>query len=348
MKDLFRITTPLNKTLLFAGIYNLLWSCWVIGNPKLIFTLINMPPPNYIEIWQYLGIIMGVYGLGYLIAATNPIKYWPIILIGFLGKTFGAIIFIMAIYKDVFPFYFSINIILNNLIWWPCFLSILIKTYHSYHSKKEPSQLDKNTFDNFEHRYKVKFINSLSGFKPLNLLGTQDLKGNTNLSIISSVFHLGASPALLGFILRPESARRDSLINLRINPFFTLNHVNKNILKQSHQTSARYNQEESEFNACGLTPIYIHDHPAPYVKESHVKIGLKMIREEIIKENGTHLIIAKIIQTQFPKDCLQKDGTLDIYKAGTISVSGLDTYFEGVKIGKLSYAKPHKELKWLD
>jgi len=348
VKNLFKIIRPLNKTLLFAGIYNILWGCWVVGNPRLIFTLAHMPHPNYIEIWQCVGMIVGVYGLGYLIAAANPLKHWPIVLVGFLGKTFGPIGFVIAIYKDVFPLSFGINIIFNDLIWWPCFLGILIKTYHSYYSKKELTQLDKEKIEDLDHRYRAKFINSLSGFKSVNLLGTQDLKGNTNLSIISSVFHLGASPALLGFILRPDSARRDSLINLRMNPFFTLNHVNKSILKESHQTSARYDQIVSEFKACGLTSVHLKDHPAPYVQESPIRMGLKMIREQIIEENGTHLIIAEIINTQFPKDCLEEDGSLNISKAGTISVSGLDTYSEGIKIGKLSYAKPDKELSWLD
>ena len=58
---------------------------------------------------------------------------------------------------------------------------------------------------------RLKLINSISGIKSANLIGTKSLTGVTNLCIISSVTHIGSNPALIGFICRPNNkVKRDS------------------------------------------------------------------------------------------------------------------------------------------
>ena len=197
-----------------------------------------------------------------------------------------------------------------------------------------------------ESRYRIHFINSLSGFKSANLVGTVDKKGRENLSIISSCFHLGADPALMGFIVRPHSAPRHTLENILETESFSINHVNRDIIKSAHQTSARYDKEESEFLHCNLTPTYEKNFQAPFVKESKVKIGLK--KEEVIKlKNNTELVIGKIELVILPEYCLKEDGFIDIEKSETICVSGLDSYHGTQKVCRLSYAKKDKALEEL-
>ena len=115
--------------LFLAGLYNLVWGAWVILFPKLSFTLHGMELPRYLEIWQCVGMIVGVYGIGYIAASSDPIKHWPIVLVGFLGKIFGPIGFAKALIDGVFPPTFFINIIFNDLIWWVPFFMILKDTY---------------------------------------------------------------------------------------------------------------------------------------------------------------------------------------------------------------------------
>ncbi len=121
----------MNKTLVAAGIYNLLWGAWVIIFPYHFWNLIDLTPPNYIELWQCIGMIVGVYGIGYLIAATNPLLHWPIILVGFLGKVFGPIGFVKALVTGVFPLSFGIINIFNDLIWIYRFWKLLKLKYDS-------------------------------------------------------------------------------------------------------------------------------------------------------------------------------------------------------------------------
>jgi len=53
-------------------------------------------------------------------------------------------------------------------------------------------------------------INSISGYKSANLVGTISPDGVPNLSLISSLVHLGATPPLQGFVMRPLSVERQT------------------------------------------------------------------------------------------------------------------------------------------
>ena len=197
----------------------------------------------------------------------------------------------------------------------------------------------------FEKLYRTNFINSLPGFKSANLIGTISKESKTNLAIFSSVIHVGANPPLMGFLMRPVSVERHTYANIKETGYYTINHINKEIFKQAHQTSARYEKEISEFDACGLTPEYTETNKAPYVKESIIKIGLRFVEEQEIKANGTIFIVGEIVELILSDDLINKDGYLDIEKAGTIAISGLDVYHETKKIAQLSYAKPKVEPK---
>ncbi len=195
---------------------------------------------------------------------------------------------------------------------------------------------------NMEAQYRAAFMNSLTGFKSASLIGTIDKNKNINLSIFSSVTHLGSNPALIGFISRPNITERHTLENILETKYYTINHINKNIFKQAHQTSARYPKNISEFDATGLTPEFITGISAPYVKESFIKYGVEYVEKHELKINNTILIIGKVIQAIVPEYCLLQDGAIDIEKAETITISGLDSYHTSNKIAKLSYAKTDK------
>jgi hypothetical protein len=51
-------------------------------------------------------------------------------------------------------------------------------------------------------------------------------------------------------------------------------------------------------------------------------------------------MIGKIIKVMLPDDCVLPDGFIDIERAGTITVSGLDSYHTTNRLSRLSYAKP--------
>ena len=195
-----------------------------------------------------------------------------------------------------------------------------------------------------QKRFRTNLINSLSGFKSINLIGTLSKTGNPNLAIFSSVIHIGANPPLMGFIVRPASVPRNTYANILDTGHFTLNHITEDFFKKAHQTSAKYEADISEFDQVGLHEVYKKGFPAPFVQESPIQIGLKYREHIEIQANQTLLIIGEVQELFFDKEILKDDGYLDIEKAGSITCSGLDSYHTTQQLARLSYARPHNAI----
>lgn len=117
----------MSQVLWAAAIYNIVWGIWAIFFPLSIFRWAGFEPlPAYPELWQCIGMIVGVYGVGYAIAARDPVRHWPIVLVGWLGKIFGPIGFVQAVWLERFPLRMGWTIVTNDLIWWVPFTLILV------------------------------------------------------------------------------------------------------------------------------------------------------------------------------------------------------------------------------
>ncbi|MCH7409042.1 flavin reductase family protein [Belliella sp. DSM 111904] len=189
------------------------------------------------------------------------------------------------------------------------------------------------------------FVNALSGYKSLNLIGTISKAGVNNLAPFSQVFHIGASPPLVGVLFRPHTVERHTLQNVLDTDEFTLNHVGKSFYEEAHQTAARY--EGSEFEAVGLKALNRPECLAPFVKISPLQIACKLISSQTLEVNDTVLVIASIEHVWVAENGLREDGSLDLEKMETVTVSGLDEYYTGQRLGKLSYPKPGKDVEKL-
>lgn len=192
-----------------------------------------------------------------------------------------------------------------------------------------------------DSRQRAHFINGLSGFKSANLIGTADENGATNLAMFSSVTHLGADPALVGFIVRPDTVARHTLDNIKQQNRYTINQVHKSFWQAAHQTSARYDKEQCEFAMTGLTKEYVAGFNPPFVQQSRLKYGLSLIECLPIKHNGTILVIGEIEIVLIDPKAVKDDGFVDIEALDTVTVSGLDSYHDTNRLSRLSYAKPN-------
>lgn len=116
----------MKPVLLAAAAYNVLWGAWAVLAPLAMFRLAGFDPlPTYPQLWQCIGMIVGVYGVGYAIAAFDPYRHWPIVLVGLLGKIFGPIGFAWSVFRGDFPAAMGWTILTNDLIWWLPFSAIL-------------------------------------------------------------------------------------------------------------------------------------------------------------------------------------------------------------------------------
>ncbi|HEX9917794.1 MAG TPA: hypothetical protein VGA87_01440, partial [Pyrinomonadaceae bacterium] len=120
-------------TLYAAGAYNLLWGAFVVLFPLAFFRWAGAAPPNYPQIWQCLGMVVGVYGVGYAIAARDPFRHWPIVFVGLLGKLLGPVGFIHAATRGGWPWALGWLNVTNDLIWLLPFALILRAAYRDAH-----------------------------------------------------------------------------------------------------------------------------------------------------------------------------------------------------------------------
>lgn len=197
-----------------------------------------------------------------------------------------------------------------------------------------------DTLIEMDKRYRANLINSVTGYKSANLLGTINSKGVENLAIFSSVTHLGSNPALLGFVMRPTTVERHTYRNIKDTSIFTVNHIHSGIIRSAHQTSARYDGDTSEFDKVGLEAVYKNEWKAPFVKEARIQIGCKYVNEYTIMENNTLLIVASIENIYLPDSVLQDDGWINLQETDGIAINGLDGYASPNIIERLMYAKP--------
>ena len=188
-------------------------------------------------------------------------------------------------------------------------------------------------------RHRARLINCLSGVKTAILIGTVNKENQSNVAVFSSLFHLGANPALMGFIVRPDVSPRHTYQNILDRGEFTCNILGSKFQKSIHHTSARFSEDQSEFKCCGLEEEYIDGFVAPFVKESPLKWSMSLVRVVDIPENGTHMVIGAVEGIFMEKDVRASDGFLNLYEIDPCLVSGLDCYHQVKEGQRYSYAK---------
>lgn len=193
---------------------------------------------------------------------------------------------------------------------------------------------------NLERIKRINIINSVSGIKPGNLIGTKSKLGISNLAIFSSVVHLGSSPGYLGFIMRPsDEVRRDTYENIKATGFFTINHIHSAFAKNAHYTSAKFAADVSEFDTCGLTEEFKLDFQAPFVKESQLKMGLKHVESVPIKSTNTMMIIGEIQHLFLPEQAMNDEGMINLETIDDVGISGLNVYYKLKQLDTYPFAR---------
>ena len=194
--------------------------------------------------------------------------------------------------------------------------------------------------DQMDKIYRLNLINSVTGYKSANLLGTKSVTNQLNVAVFSSITHLGSNPPLLGFVLRPTTVPRDTYKNIKETGVFTVNHIHESIIEDAHHTSAKYPTEISEFDQTDLEPEFKGDFDAPYVKNARISLGCKFQNEYEIKENDTLLIVSEIVEIHIDEEVLEEDGWVRLDNAKTVAINGLDGYALPQLLERFSYARP--------
>ncbi|NJX15498.1 flavin reductase family protein [Tamlana crocina] len=202
----------------------------------------------------------------------------------------------------------------------------------TYFSASDIEQLD--------HIYKINLINSSSGYKSANLLGTRSAQGIENVAVFSSVTHLGSSPALLGFFLRPTTVLRNTYQNIKETGFYTVNHIHQEIIQDAHHTSAKYESNISEFEVTNLKAEYKNDFYAPFVGRAPIQLAMEFVEEYPIKANNTILVVGKIKALYVEDGLIENDGFINLSSAQVAAINGLDGYSIPQARERYGYQRP--------
>ena len=194
--------------------------------------------------------------------------------------------------------------------------------------------------DKMSKIFRLNLINSITGYKSANLIGTKTDDKINNVAVFSSVTHLGSDPPLIGFITRPENGNRNTYNNILKNKIFTINHIVKNQIISAHQSSAKYPKNVSEFDKTDLKVEFKNNFDAPFVKDSPVQIGCSFVNKYFIKENKTTLMIGKIEMLFIDEKLLLEDGFVQLDKEDIVTVNGIDGYALPKLIKRIPYARP--------
>ena len=205
------------------------------------------------------------------------------------------------------------------------------------HTKEEFSKLNKIP--------RLNLINSCMGYKSANLIATKSIDGISNVAIFSSVTHLGSDPALLGFILRPNTVPRNTYTNIKATEYFTVNAISAAMIADAHQSSAAYDASISEFDVTDLNEEYLDEIEVPFVNGSPVRLLCRYVNEYPILENNTIHIIASIETIYYDSILENEDKWLQLDKVNVVTINGLDGYAIPQLLKRFEYARVNQEVR---
>ena len=110
-----------------AAAYNIAFGLWAALFPRAFFDLFALDAPRYPAIWACLGMVIGLYGAGYVYAAWRLDRAFPFIAIGLAGKVLGPIGWIIAVHAHELPFRTFPLIAFDDLLWWLPFALFLLE-----------------------------------------------------------------------------------------------------------------------------------------------------------------------------------------------------------------------------
>ena len=193
-----------------------------------------------------------------------------------------------------------------------------------------------NPFKGYEN---ANLMTSVTGFKSAHLMGTVSKDGQENCTLLSSVVHMGSNPPCIGIVFRPHSVPRHGLENIHETKVFTLNAISKSMIKQAHQTSAKYPRDISEFEAVSLNTEYKEGCRAPYVVDAPIQMGCRFVEQHDVQVNGTHFVVGQIEALYVPEDVFMADGFVDLTALNVFTISGLDGYGKVIDLKRFGYAR---------
>lgn len=114
--------------LLAAAVQCLVWGPFIIIAPAAAaFAYGFSKPPEDEFLWQGMGLVILLYGLGYSVAAVDPYRHYAVVLVGLLAKILGPVGMTWAVGQGQVSARVLMLIPIHDIIWWWPFAVIVLR-----------------------------------------------------------------------------------------------------------------------------------------------------------------------------------------------------------------------------
>ena len=202
-----------------------------------------------------------------------------------------------------------------------------------------------NSSDSKSNDLQTNFHLLISGIvpRPIAFVGTKDNNGNDNLAPFSFFNGFGANPPIVGFspALSGKTGKpKDTLLNIKENPEFSISIVNYDIVEQTSLASSEYSRSIDEFTKSGLEKFQCAEISVSAVKGSPFIMECKLY--DIIELGGKpgsgNLILGEVVKFHVRSD-IYTDNKIDPLKIDAVSRLGYSWYSRSNK-GLFEIKKP--------
>lgn len=120
------------RFLFVAGLYHLMFSAAAVAWPHFCFDCANIPRPVHPILWRVAGLLSAVFGIGFMISARDPIRHWPVVLLGFSKASLVIVLLILSIFANELPAHTLWLALFDDIIWWFPLAAILWATVQAH------------------------------------------------------------------------------------------------------------------------------------------------------------------------------------------------------------------------
>jgi len=117
---------PWMRSLLrFAGCFNLVAGASMIGLYSEGYHLLGIEKPVVVMPVQVMGILVALFGVGYLLVARHPHKNRDLLMLGFWSKALSSAVALWYVAFGPLPVWFAAVVFLADVVYLPPFYVIL-------------------------------------------------------------------------------------------------------------------------------------------------------------------------------------------------------------------------------
>jgi hypothetical protein len=179
--------------------------------------------------------------------------------------------------------------------------------------------------NSFEKRYRTSLINSLSGIRTAFIGITADDRGRFNAATLSNITHVGAHPAQMSILFRPDNGKRHTLSNYRNQGQVTLVCMPLSKSVTVHEVSMNAPDGIFELEIVGESYKEYPNWPHPLPTSFLYAIELEFI-EEFTLNNGCVYTVGKIQNIVLGDNVQVCDQGRVIFKQSPALALGLQQY----------------------